>query len=474
MGGFAMARIHRTARRLCVSLSLVVALLAVPGAAYADAPTRFSEHFVFFECGLPGDVFVTAFLSSEFGSGASVGTPDFSGETPDVTVSEAGGGATMDAVIPLTDFDGNSAGEAVLHAVLTPTGEETVLEPFREGNRWIKETGVIRQMAISGSLDLPGESIDLSTGHCFGEIGDVEVFATEPHAFVIGNSGVFIDCSWETPDAFASLFVASDEGGTFADAVLEVPGEHLLFTTGEADVAMNAESLEVSIPMFDEITGLGESAAASAALEPLGDPVTFFVVAQNQHEKNIQQRLIPDGELIFSTGQSFALDADSCFAATFDFHTVFTAPSGPKPGGPTPVNDTPEGALELEIGRSINQQTGGTAVAPELPATTCPEFFDAFGHTVWYTFTGTGDPLTVETAGSNFDTMLAVYDAELTEIACEDDVGLDPVGFSLQAALTIDTIEGATYYVQVGGFDPVIFTGVSTPQFGRLRISLSD
>lgn len=471
-----MGRVRSPGRRAFLIVSVVgSALLAMPGTALADRPSKFSEHFVFFECGLPGDVFVTASFSSEFGSSASVGTPDFFGETADVTVSEAGGGATMDAVIPLTDIDGNPAGEAVLHAVLTATGAETLVEPFRDGNRWIKTTGVLREMAISGMLDLPGGSVDLADGHCFGEIGDLDVFETNPRATVIHNEGVFIDCNWETAEGFAHLFVINDTFGQFADAFLEIPGEHLLFTTGDAGVTISAESLDASIPMFDEITGFDESAAASATFEPLGDPVSFVLVGQNSHEKNVQQRLIPNGEFIFSTGHSFALDADACFAATFDFHTVFTAPSGPKPGGPTPFNDTPEGALELEIGHSINQQTKGTAVAPEVPAATCPEGeFDVMGHTVWYTFTGTGDPVTIDTAGSNFDTMVAVYDDALSEIACDDDVVLDPIGFVFQAALTIETVEGAAYYVQAGGFDPLPFTGISTPEFGRLRLTVSQ
>ena len=63
---------------------------------------------------------------------------------------------------------------------------------------------------------------------------------------------------------------------------------------------------------------------------------------------------------------------------------------------------------------------------------TCPEGeFDTFGRTLWYTIEGTGDPVTVDTGGSNFDTLIGVYELDgevFTEIACIDDVFFDPIG----------------------------------------------
>ena len=83
-------------------------------------------------------------------------------------------------------------------------------------------------------------------------------------------------------------------------------------------------------------------------------------------------------------------------------------------------------------------------------------------YTAWWTFVGTGDPVTVDSAGSTFDTIVGVYTGSpgsFTQVDCVDDV-CDPV-FSFQARVTIDTVEGVTYYVQAGGF------GGST---GRLQL----
>jgi hypothetical protein len=66
---------------------------------------------------------------------------------------------------------------------------------------------------------------------------------------------------------------------------------------------------------------------------------------------------------------------------------------------------------------------------------------------------GTGGPVTIDTAGSDFDTVLGVYTGSpgsFTQVACVDDV-FEP-DFSLQARVTIETIAGVTYYVQAGGF----------------------
>ena len=209
------------------------------------------------------------------------------------------------------------------------------------------------------------------------------------------------------------------------------------------------------IPLFDFLNNVPDgSASVEATFSLLGVPVTSTVLSQNSRERVTQQGLLPDGTLVFPTGDEFTLDDEHCFAATFDSHLAFTPSAGPKPGGKAPVNDTPEGALPIRIGGVVNAQTGGTAPDPEMQVTTCPEPppFDAVGHTLWFSFTGTGGPVTIDSGGSNFDTVVAVYDDELNELACIDDNEFEPVGFTFQGALTVDTVEGDTYYVQAGGF----------------------
>jgi hypothetical protein len=109
-----------------------------------------------------------------------------------------------------------------------------------------------------------------------------------------------------------------------------------------------------------------------------------------------------------------------------------------------------------------------------VPAFTDPETGEVFqvpvAYTVWYTFTGTGGPMTIDTAGSDFDTVVAIYTrsgSTYTPVAdgCVDDSPTEPVGQTLQANVTIPTVAGTTYYVQIGGY----------PEFqpyGNLRVAL--
>ena len=115
----------------------------------------------------------------------------------------------------------------------------------------------------------------------------------------------------------------------------------------------------------------------------------------------------------------------------------------------------------------------GATPEPEFPILTCPGgFSDNFGRTLWYTIEGTGGPVTIDTAGSGIDTLIGVFvttDAGFEEIACDDDVEFEPVGATYQAALTIDTEVGVTYYVEVGGFFN-FFQDATSAEAGRIRI----
>ena len=76
-------------------------------------------------------------------------------------------------------------------------------------------------------------------------------------------------------------------------------------------------------------------------------------------------------------------------------------------------------------------RTGGTALDAEEP---CTVEFDGdveqlpFAHTAWWTFTGTGGDVTIDTAGSDFDTIIGVYvpdGGSFEQVGCVDDV-FDP------------------------------------------------
>lgn len=73
--------------------------------------------------------------------------------------------------------------------------------------------------------------------------------------------------------------------------------------------------------------------------------------------------------------------------------------------------------------------------------------------TLWWVFTGTGGQITVSTLGSNFDTVVAVYDTTTGNLlGCNDDVGRagTPDG-PVTSEVTRATVSGRIYAVQLGG-----------------------
>jgi hypothetical protein len=78
---------------------------------------------------------------------------------------------------------------------------------------------------------------------------------------------------------------------------------------------------------------------------------------------------------------------------------------------------------------------------------------NAGGASVWYRWTpSTSGSATIDTIGSNFDTLLAVYIGSavnsLTEIASNDDIG----GGNLQSRVTFSATAGTTYSIAVDGY----------------------
>lgn len=471
-------------RRASAAVAMAAILLSLfPGVAIGDRLVRYSEHRVSAYC--EGEVeggFVSAILDSSetFGDYAFVdiwldpavpfeGPATLSGNSAVIAVDE-GDPVVLAATLGFFDADGVPIGEGAATATMERVGEPEVIpgEPF--GNVQSRSTRTVQTLEGQVVVTLPDAS-QVEVG-CFGEISDESIFETNPHAFTSGSEGVRLDCFWETPDAVAFLFLFEDQEGFFGSSDLRTQTLTLV-ADGAGSGGIDASGFEFAVALRDEVTGDPYAAQASGELTPIGDPVTSMLVSETGRSKVVEQALAPDGTIEFSTGDVFPIDDEHCNANTFIRHSVSTAPAGPKPGKP-PVNDTIDGAIELGIPSVVNVQTTGTASDAEIQVQTCPEGpFDEFGHTVWYTVQGTGSPITVDTAGSNIDTVVGVFVEDgdgLVEIACNDDVLLDPVGASFQGALTFDSEAGVTYFIEVGGY---LFPFDPQPQSGRVRLRIS-
>ena len=465
------------------SAAVLVSLL--PGVVGAYPVAKFNDHVVWTECFGEyddGTLLVYAEESAEFGSFGAFNAweppaipfesdPTIFGNAEAALVVEGDPDITISATFFMFDVEGNDIGLGTFEATLQFDGPAFDEEMFQQLNR--HNASVVTHQPLSGTATFEGAGIE-ATLDCIGEIIDLDVFESNPASFVNASSGVNLECTWEDEEngVFAALFATSDEDGFRADAFLE-SSELLVFTDGSPTGSLDTDSLDAEIPMVDDPTGDAVTATASATLELTDDVAVSTLIEQNTRTKVTEQAImVVDGSLSFSTGHEFTLDDEACNVVQFSNHVVGTPAKGPK-GAKAPANDTPEGAIAIEPGDVLNAQTTGAARDPEVPNTTCPAGeSDRMGNTVWYTFEGTGEEMTIDTSGSNFDTVVAAYvleGDELLEVACIDDLILDPVGASYQAVLTLPTEDGRTYWIQAGGFDLFFLDAAES---GRLRLAL--
>ena len=144
---------------------------------------------------------------------------------------------------------------------------------------------------------------------------------------------------------------------------------------------------------------------------------TFVRVFSSRGRRQVARGTLLDIEGTLSIG-THTFDLGACVGVDYRSKLLRNAPSGPKPGGKVPTNDLPSGAKQLAVGGSAVAQTKGASPDREAPFD-CLIFEDETGapfevpvaNTVWYKFTGTGKSVTIDTAGSDFDTVLATYTA---------------------------------------------------------------
>lgn len=116
-----------------------------------------------------------------------------------------------------------------------------------------------------------------------------------------------------------------------------------------------------------------------------------------------------------------------------------------------PVNDELEGSLLLDpLPYQDTRDVSGATIAFDDPVLPCGRWDQGYG-TVWYTLSPTEDLLlTVDTYGSDYDTVLAVWEAgaDLVSVACNNDDYYYPQSLVADVMLSA----GSTYYIEVAGY----------------------
>ena len=475
-------------QRLLALVMALALLMVLPAAASAGKATRFTDHVVSISCdGAAGSgggfAFFAANLSDQFGADGFVdywttSTPE--GEPAlvrdgDGQVTITWNGSVLAGSIPLIDTStGDAAAPATFSATLTPSGDPfPFVDEFRDGNHQHKFSGIAQPMDPAGTLVVGTSTFSLDG--CYAEEATVSVFETNPRSFVTHFSDRSVGCDLVNADGdTAFLFTSLEEGEVFID-VGASPADGSPGINAVGSGILTNGVLDTTLQPYDPETGEPIDVDAMLHLVIAGSGEPFDYLLKNATFREVGRGVILDIEGTL-TIDSMVFDLGPCvgFDSTTKIFDLF--PNGPKPGGKVPANDLPSGAKVLTVGSRTSVATKGATPLREAPfeCLTFEEGGQPFevpvAHTVWYRIVGTGGMVTVDTAGSDYDTVVAVYTAAgggFTPVAdaCVDDVALQPVGRTLQAAVTWQTVAGATYYVQIGGY-PQSFP------YGNLRVAV--
>ena len=457
------------------------ALLAValPAGVDAGSLTRESDTRVgiFCEDVTAGNLrlFLYSETSDAFGSftdlaiwgGGASNEPVLVSGASQITLSSTGGSGTVELVEP---DDGDPAGTATLSAAFAPSGPA---EPYeftdREGNSTFRIEGVLQPLSVTGTLTVDpahGRDTTFSLGSCSAFTDTFTITSTDPSTFVSGDQQVNLSCVWQLDDGFVELFAFSDRFGTFSDIYIS---DRRNDYSGFTEPVLSPTGFVADYEIVESETGepVDGTASASATFTRTDERISVRDGSGNHKFTATGWVLAVDGSVTIDVGgiaTTLPMDETTCSATDVHVREIIGKATGPKL-----KNDSPSGAIALAIGGAVEVRTGGTAPDAEEP---CTAEFDGneeqlpLTNTAWWTFTGTGGEVTIDTAGSDFDTIVGVYVLDgdsFTQVACVDDV-FDPETEegSLQSRVELETTAGQVYYVQAGGFQAA----------GVLRLSL--
>ena len=453
-------------------LSLVALILALlPSTVAAAKPVRSTDRSTTVMCDIStDDGFVSLYaVSSENGEAfadlafwAAPAEPFVDDPTFVATHATVSGGATgINAIIDLAEFDpsqdppfGAPTDPAVLDASLSPLGDPVPIdERFRDGNRWERYQGFDQSLSVEGTLTLPGADLTDLSG-CNAVYQEVSAFRTNPSAYNLRFDDFSVACTWASELQFVELFIFADPFGAFGEVYINEPTREI---AGGGEGILTASEMSLAVELGDVSDGspVG-SASAVASLTPVGDAVRSVEVNGRERVKILAQVYSIEGRLdltIDGNDLTLPIDDEQCVAQDRNVSLHSVRPNGPKPK-PYP-NDGPVAAIPLAIGQVASLRTGAGAEPAEAPCTVEDGLELPFGHTAWWSVTGTGSELTADTAGSDFDTILGVYVQDgdaLVQVGCVDDVFNEETGGSLQASVTWASEAGVTYLLQAGGF----------------------
>jgi hypothetical protein len=470
-------------RALVIAAMAALIVSSLPSITAAARATREEDVQLIMSCVIEspeqGTLYLVAGVSAEYGAASFLywWAPELNPyEQPPTLVSGEGipagtvDGASLSGSLPLYLYaTGEPAGEGSFSASFVNEGEPLSYRDVSQGTnaRSVSEA-VIQPLAVSGSVQLPDATYtDLDP--CQAAREHYTFFGTNPDTRIERSSGIGLSCEWTTDDLQVQLYASADASGfAFGELfVTDVTGTY----AGFAEIALDEETFNgtwelMNISPGGEVSAaavggeIAGSALAAATLSSTGESGHIFDRSRSQMFKFFYEVLAVSGALTIVTpaGEVSLPMGDNCFANSADSQVRFSSPNGS--GGRPLANDEPADAEPIAIGDAISVATSGTDEEPEATCTVESEEAGGeveipLGHTAWWSFTGTGGDVTINTAGTDFDTVLGVYvlqGDELVQVGCVDDVFDEEGNGTVQASLTVATEAEVTYLIQAGGF----------------------
>jgi hypothetical protein len=146
-----------------------------------------------------------------------------------------------------------------------------------------------------------------------------------------------------------------------------------------------------------------------------------------------------------------------------------------KPTAAVPINDNFANAIDLGSTHETGIiGTGNNLAAGVQAGENTPSCQANYAASVWFKWTADSDPAIIDTFGSDFDTVLAIYSGSsfpLTEIGCNDNFGGTN---SSRSAIRGRFTYGETYYLQVSGAGGATGNIVLNQSFAMSVVTIND
>ncbi len=458
-----MSSIHRAS----IVLALVLLAIALPAtAASGDPVQRQRTGATDFQCVARADwgtVGILVHHGTEIYAEIAVWAPgtqpyqDGAILVPIETIALTGTETTVHVSQVLVDPD-DPEGEAVPASVdLTLTRGERARFKVKSGNgnhqQWVQ--GWQAPVTVAGTAVVGDNSVAVGDD-CQALWVDYVDRRNDPRSFVMHAENTWISCDGTGPEGRTievwgeTTIVDADSRNAAGDL------EYSVFFYGGPNSVLTADGMHWDGIGWRWSDFAPVTARADIDGTRVGDPVSGTIRFQFGHDFTEWQAVEFSG-VITIEGKTFEVE---CVGDTLNERLLIQ--DRPE-GGPNhvPSNDLPEAATPLAAGdRRMQHTLGAAAEAEAIPS--CSEEAFPVGRSVWFSVTGTGGSLTLDTAGSSFATVASVHLADGTEIACAELATAWPPT-TAQAAVTFPTEAGTTYLVQIAGING---------EAGRLRVAL--